>query len=292
MVATKGRDIILCLRQSEYLDRISELHPAYVPLQYPLLFPHGSNGWHQDLYLDETERPIAADEDAEEEEGGDPRKLTLMKWSAYRIMPRVGEFSTLLHGNRLFSRFVVDMYAAIDQQRLRWVTLNQTQFRSARLNHPEDANMNDPDNLTAHEIGQRIYLPPSHTGGPRNMGQAYQGSMAIARFFGSVDLFLTITCNPMWPEVTDNLLPGQTAYDRPDLVARVLRMKQKLVLDYMYKHGVLGVPAAYVYTIEFHSRVQRSPIPRLSLAVSSPSVFVSEGTSEEMRPGRCHTNKM
>ncbi|KAJ3520762.1 hypothetical protein NMY22_g12605 [Coprinellus aureogranulatus] len=254
VVATKGRDIILRLRQGDYLDRISELHPAYVPLQYPLLFPHGTNGWHQSLYLQETERAVVAQDDDGEEEGGDPRKLTLMRWAAYRIMPRVGEFNTLLYGNRLFSRFVVDMYAAIDQQRLRWVTLNQTQFRTARLNHLEDANMNDPDNLTAHEIGQRVYLPSSYTGGPRNMGQAYQDSMAIARFFGSVDLFLTMTCNPMWPEINDNLLPGQTAYDRPDLVARVFRMKQKVVLDYIYKYGILGVPAAYVYTIEFQKR--------------------------------------
>ena len=42
---------------------------------------------------------------------------------------------------------------------------------------------------------------------------------------GKPDLFLTFTCNPKWPKITQNLLPGQTASDRPDLVARVFKMK-------------------------------------------------------------------
>ena len=42
------------------------------------------------------------------------------------------------------------------------------------------------------------------------------------------DLFLTFTCNPKWPEIVANLLPGQTASDRPDLVARVFKLKLKL----------------------------------------------------------------
>ncbi|MEM7262976.1 MAG: UTP--glucose-1-phosphate uridylyltransferase, partial [Planctomycetota bacterium] len=32
---------------------------------------------------------------------------------------------------------------------------------------------------------------------------------------------ITFTCKPKWSEITENILPGQTAADRPDLVARV-----------------------------------------------------------------------
>ena len=42
MNSTEPRDIILRHRDGP-LYRISDLHPAYVPLQYPLLFPHGEN---------------------------------------------------------------------------------------------------------------------------------------------------------------------------------------------------------------------------------------------------------
>jgi hypothetical protein len=34
------RDIIIEIRNQE-LKRISSLHPAYIPLQYPFLFPYG-----------------------------------------------------------------------------------------------------------------------------------------------------------------------------------------------------------------------------------------------------------
>ncbi|GJT62834.1 putative reverse transcriptase domain-containing protein [Tanacetum coccineum] len=39
------------------------------------------------------------------------------------------------------------------------------------------------------------------------------------------DIFHTMTCNPNWPEIQTELLPGQAALDRPDLVSRVFRAK-------------------------------------------------------------------
>lgn len=41
--------------------------------------------------------------------------------------------------------------------------------------------------------------------------------MPIVRAFGKPDLFITVTCNPNWPEIKNTLLPEQTAQDRPDL---------------------------------------------------------------------------
>ena len=78
--------------------------------------------------------------------------------------------------------------------------------------------------------------------------------MAIARYFRKVDIFLTMTTNPRWSEIERELLPGQTAYDRPDLVARVFQLKKKVVIEYIYKHGVFGRVVAYVYVIEFQKR--------------------------------------
>ncbi|KAG2046483.1 hypothetical protein BDR06DRAFT_835447, partial [Suillus hirtellus] len=78
--------------------------------------------------------------------------------------------------------------------------------------------------------GRSIILPSSHTGSPRYMHQLLQDSLAICRACKKPDLFLTMTANGSWPEITENLLPGQSAVDRPDLVARVFYQKQQALL--------------------------------------------------------------
>lgn len=40
-----NRDIILQERNSGKLKRISEIHPSYVPMQYPIIFPRGEDGF-------------------------------------------------------------------------------------------------------------------------------------------------------------------------------------------------------------------------------------------------------
>ena len=61
----------------------------------------------------------------------------------------------------------------------------------------------------------------------------------------SSDFFITFTANPAWPEIADHLLHGQRAADRPDLVARVFRLKlQALRRDLTVAH-VLGQALAW-----------------------------------------------
>ena len=83
------------------------------------------------------------------------------------------------------------------------------------------------------------------------MQQCFQDSMAIACFFGQVYIFMTVTTNPLWPEITRELLPHQTAYDRPDLVSHVFQMKKKAIINMVHKHGIFGMAVTCVYTIEF-----------------------------------------
>lgn len=59
------------------------------------------------------------------------------------------------------------------------------------------------------ELGRRFILPSSYTGGPRYMQQCLQDSLALARFYRKIDLFITVTCNPQWPEIQRELFPGQ-----------------------------------------------------------------------------------
>ena len=63
------------------------------------------------------------------------------------------------------------------------------------------------------------------------MQQQLQDALAINRYYGGGDLFLTMTANPKWPEIENELLPGQTAADCPDLVVCAFHAKQKELIN-------------------------------------------------------------
>ena len=76
--------------------------------------------------------------------------------------------------------------------------------------------------------------------------------MAIVSRHGKPDFFLTFTTNPMWREIQENLLEGQTAADRPDLVNRVFQCKLRRLINDIYKNGVLGNFNCVIYSIAFN----------------------------------------
>ncbi|AQL09526.1 PIF1 helicase [Zea mays] len=78
--------------------------------------------------------------------------------------------------------------------------------------------------------------------------------MALVRKFGKPDIFLTMTCNPNWDEITRELLPMQSPQDRPDLVVRIFRAKLEELKKRLTKHHILGKIRAYVYVVEFQKR--------------------------------------
>ena len=95
------------------------------------------------------------------------------------------------------------------------------------------------------------------------MYQQYLDGMEIARYFKKIDIFLTMTANPKWVEITRELLPGQTAADRPDLVSRVFQLKKKALLNAILKDGIFGASVAHVYVIEF----QKCGLPHMHLLI-------------------------
>ena len=95
------------------------------------------------------------------------------------------------------------------------------------------------DAITAGEfdasaVGQRCILPSSFTGGPRYTRRYFLDAMTICAHIGYPNSFITFTCNLNWPEIREALeqQPGQHANDRPDIVARVFRLRlQELLRD-------------------------------------------------------------
>lgn len=243
----QGRDIVLRLRNSgdKQLQRIHETHPAYVPLHYVLLFPHGDHGWHSDLRL----QPEPGAESQPQR-----KRLTAIRYYAYRLQVRDAQFSTIHLGGRLFQQFVVDMWASAEQNRLSWYRLHQNELRASLYSGLEDTIHASDGNVGLNELGTRFVLPSSFTGSARNMQQNLQDAMAAACFFRHVDLFITITANPSWTEILRELPNFRTSYDRADLVARVFKLKLNALLKDICRNGIFGHVVAYVYTIEFQKR--------------------------------------
>jgi len=79
-------------------------------------------------------------------------------------------------------------------------------------------------------------------------------AMTLVTRFGKPDLFITMACNPYWNEIMEELLPGQTAQDRPDVVTRVYIARLLNLHDDLIKKGVLGKVAAYAHVTEFQKR--------------------------------------
>lgn len=74
-------------------------------------------------------------------------------------------------------------------------------------------------------MGKRIVLPRTFPGGDRDVQARFLDAMTIVQRYGKPDYFVMMTCNPLWDEITNELLPGQTPQDRPDVVSRVYRAK-------------------------------------------------------------------
>ena len=62
-------------------------------------------------------------------------------------------------------------------------------------------------------------------GSRRHLREKACNALALVTQFGQPTLFITLTCNPLWEEIQEQLLEGQTAFDRPDVVTRVFHAR-------------------------------------------------------------------
>ena len=233
-----SRDVVIKGRDNQ-LQRINELHRAYDPFSYVLLFPHGEFGWSPQIL---RRGPNTNNRQ---------RKVTQLDYYSYRIHFRPGLY-TLHRSGRLFLQFVVDVYARIEQNRLAYIRFNQSNLRTHAYQGFVDAINTNTDDLS--NIGRTVFLPSTFYNSPRFLAQQYQDAMAMVRELGKPDLFITFTCNSKWKEIVENLLPNQNPNDRPDLIARVFHQKLKEFINDIVKKSILGRIIGYCYTIEFQKR--------------------------------------
>ncbi|XP_075088360.1 uncharacterized protein LOC142170362 [Nicotiana tabacum] len=165
---------------------------------------------------------------------------------------RNNEENGVLHSGRLFLQYSVDEFIKVETQRLDFASFNQDLFRIDVLQ--EILDILRLGEREASKIGKKNFLPTSFTGGPRDMRQRYIDAIALVQYFGKPDIFLTMTCNPAWPETKEHLLATDETQNRPDLVSRVFRAKVEKMKTDILKRNIFGKVAAFMYTIEFQKR--------------------------------------
>ena len=117
-------------------------------------------------------------------------------------------------------RTVCDAYVKTEANRVRYLRMHQSELRVANYQGLQDYLRTGCEGNRG-VTGTPVILPSSFIGSPRYMKQRYQDAMCIVAKYGKPDLFVTMTCNPKWKEIVDNLAAYEQVVNRPDLVTRV-----------------------------------------------------------------------
>ncbi|XP_065654837.1 uncharacterized protein LOC136081451 [Hydra vulgaris] len=218
------RDIVLHKRDN-LLQRVADTHRSYDALQYPLIFWQGEDGYY--LGIPQTDPTTG--------QAVPSKKVLAQDFYAYWIIVRAGEENHIIRCRMLFHQFIVDMYAKIESERLRCIQNHQQELRAENYIHLRDAIASETN---PNELGKRVILPATVTGSPRYMHEYTQDAMTYVRKHGRPDLFITFTCNPMWPEIQDYLFQGQSSSDRHDLIARAFNQKLTKMINVITKSHI------------------------------------------------------
>ncbi|CDF40520.1 ATP dependant DNA helicase [Chondrus crispus] len=238
---------------NEVLDTISVTHRSYDPLSYVLLFPYGQDGRHPELRL-----PPSAASASSSTAPRRRNKVTPLTFYTWRLFQRPSEFSTILHARRLFQQYLVDHYCKIEAERLSYLRHNQQALRPSDYTSLRESlgdSGSGEDEADAVRAGRLFILPSTQIEGDRYMRQQMHDIIAISSKVGHPDIFLTVTCNPNWPQtVSPRRARHQTPQDRPDLCGRVFRLKLNALMSHVIDEKLFGTVVANVRVIEFQKR--------------------------------------
>lgn len=161
----------------------------YEPLQYPLLFPHGTSGWG---FRAPSQKNLPCSQ---------------IQWYRHLFLtePRLQIFG------RLACEYAVDMFSRTEEERLHFLKTGRRQ---------QAVGMDEAPDPTVPDLFQNK-IPASFMGSRAWASDQVADSLAIARQLGKSSFFLTMTTNPQWPEIQSQLLPGQDVTDIPAVVCRV-----------------------------------------------------------------------
>ena len=223
----QSRSIVIA-RVNGRIQRVPVTSRLWEPLAYPLFFPSGSLGWGVTPPLPHHSPHMS------------PALPSQLLYYRTRVLCDA-RFQIFGH---LTSEYLVDMFTCDLECRLNYIRQNQTRIRQGECNATGDSPT----------IGT-VYLPSSFLGSRRWTSEQIADGLALGATFGPPSFFVTMTCNPHWPEIVSQLQPSQQYHDVPLVVCRVF--KQKLAhflktLSTIFPNA--GRRQYIVHSIEFQKR--------------------------------------
>ncbi|CAI9285361.1 unnamed protein product [Lactuca saligna] len=219
-------------------QRISKLHPTYMPLNYLLLFPYREPGWCPAMRLGNRTDAGA-------------KNLTLNMYYAYHLHGRQYIWYAIFNSSRLENvcsyqhLLLVVHVTCIEDSHLQFYATHQETLRSEYVGGLYDA-LSKGDR-GSRSVGKRVFLPTSFTGGPCYMYSHYQDALAICRLHGNPQYFITFTCNVKWPEITRymDMHDQRDSQSRTYIIARVFQLKVQSLINYLKQDKPFGEIDAY-----------------------------------------------
>ena len=233
-------DIVLRKREGG-LQFVYDIHPAAQALHFTVLFPYGTDGYN---------------EQTKHAKGDTKRRVTPREFFSYHLNMRYPTSDFIFRAGRLFQEYICMGFKIVESQKLKYQRNNQKALRADTYKNVKevvsermpmtDKVYNDDHNL---KLGKRIVLSSSFVGSPRWYNSQFQDGMAICREYHKPDFFITMTCNQHWREITRELRKGENVQDRPDLVARVFKLKKDQLIKDINAGKVLGKVPALLWVI-------------------------------------------
>jgi hypothetical protein len=134
------------------LKCVDELHGAYDPLQYVLLFPYGQFGWNKRQHIIGTHKNITIDTDADE---AMVETTTPMLIYSFQLQERANSY--IHYFGKLYHQYIVDQYAKIECTRLTFIRFNQEKIRAELYGGLMDA-LNERNCVRGNSVESRIIL--------------------------------------------------------------------------------------------------------------------------------------
>ena len=204
---------------------------TYLPLQYPLLYFGGESGWspgdfrnqREDRTISTTGKPVSALYYA---------RQRLLIEPVFHVLSSVAQ------------EWACDQYVRTDELKLSYIERQLPKKRRTTKNAIHNAS-------SEQIVGKR--LPASFHGSHSSRKRKQLDAMAVVARRGPPTVMVTFTANPAWPEIEQNLLPGQIGMDRPDLIDRVFKIKLKHLLADL-KSNLFGKYSYIMSVIEYQAR--------------------------------------
>ncbi|GJT53735.1 DNA helicase [Tanacetum coccineum] len=158
---------VVGVREDGFPQRVNKLHPLYMALQFPLLFVYGESGFYPEM----------------KQRRGTGKRLSMNLYCMFQLHEWSDSYGLLFRAGRLLQQYVVGVYCCIEQNRLDFYRLRQNDIRREYLSGVYDVICRG--DREGSEIGARIIMPRTFTGGPRYMYNHYLDALAICRALGT-----------------------------------------------------------------------------------------------------------